>query len=154
MPLLALGLGLVACCYLIPAADDTRQVLLERQRLKQELAALERQVALNDEFLDRLHSEPNLALRLAARQRTEQEEGVAILAPTPSAGAGGLGNFAMSPFALVAAEPAPAPSAAPPAVGGRLAALCRDMRARLVVLGAGLFVCIVGLVTGGTSRRG
>lgn len=150
LPLLALGLGLVACCYLIPAADDTRQVMSERQRLETELASLKRQVALNAEFLDRVHSDRELAMRLAARQRTQHEEGVGILSSTEARpGAGGLGNFAMSPFALVAAEPATQQPAPVPAVGGQLAALCRDARARLVVLGIGMLACMIGLLGGG-----
>lgn len=151
LPLLAFGLGLVACCILIPAADDTRGVMLERERLKGEMGRLQRQVALNDEFLERIHTDRELALRLAARQRTQVEEGVEILSPTlPQPGGGGLGNFAMSPFALVATEPPPpAPVVAQPAVGGRFASLCRDPRSRLVILGVGLFCCVLGLLGGG-----
>jgi hypothetical protein len=107
---------------------------------------------LNAEFLERIHTDRELALRLAARQRTQHEEGVGILAPAPAPGAGGLGNFAMSPFALVAAEPAPPPGAPPPAVGGRLAYLCRDERARLVILGIGLFACMLGMLGGGGRK--
>lgn len=154
LPLLALGLGLVACCYLIPAADDTRRVMFERQRLEMELAGLKRQVALNAEFLDRIHGDRELALRLAARQRTQHEEGVGIISPAQARpGAGGLGNFAMSPFALVAAEPATQPPASVPAVGGQLAALCRGSRARLVVLGIGMLACMIGLLGGGGRNR-
>jgi hypothetical protein len=151
LPLLAFGLGLIACCFIIPAADDTRTVMFERERLRAEMEGLQRQVALNDEFLDRIHSDRELALRLAARQRTEYEEGVGILTPTwDPPGAGGLGNFAMSPFALVAAEPALQPPAPTPPQGGKLAAACRDPRGRLIVLGVGLFSCILGLLGGGT----
>ncbi len=153
LPMLALGLGLIACCLIIPASDDTRRMMYERERLKAEMVALERQVALNEEFLERIHTDRGLAQRLAARQRTETEEGVGILTPTWSRpGAGGLGNFAMSPFALVSAEPAMRPTGPTPAQGGRLAAFCREPRARLFVLGTGLFCCMLGLLGGGGRR--
>jgi hypothetical protein len=155
LPVLALGLGLIACCFVIPAADDTRAVMFERERLKAEMESLSRQVALNEEFLERIHSDRELALRLAARQRTETEEGVGILTPSwgQGPGGGGLGNLAMSPFALVSAEPALQPTGPAPARGGKLAAFCRDPRARLVVLGLGLFACMIGLLGGGGQRR-
>jgi hypothetical protein len=154
LPMLALGLGLIACCLIIPAADDTRQVMFERERLSAEMESLGRQVALNEEFLERLPSDRELALRLASRQRTDPEEGVGIITPTwDRPGGGGLGNFAMSPFALVAAEPVLQPTAPTPAQGGRLAAFCREPRARLVVLGIGLFACMLGLLGGGTREQ-
>lgn len=152
LPLLGLGLGLVACCYLIPAAQDTRSVLYERERLEASLEGLRRQVALNAEFLERIHTDHELALRLAARQRTLHEPDVGILAPSRFSASGGLGSCSMSPFALVALEPSPPDRGAPPAIGGRLAMLCRDSRGKLIVLGAGLLACMLGLL-GGASRR-
>jgi hypothetical protein len=153
IPMLALGVGLIACCLVIPAAEDTSKVMFERERLRAERESLSRQVTLNEEFLDRIHSDRELALRLAARQRTETEEGVGIITPTwDRPGGGGLGNFAMSPFALVAAEPVLQPDGPTPAPGGKLAAFCREPRARLVVLGVGLFCCMLGLLGGGGAR--
>jgi len=155
IPLLALGVGLIACCLVIPAAQDTREVMFERERLRAEMESLSRQVALNEEFLDRIHTDRELALRLAARQRTEIEEGVGIITPTwDRPGGGGLGNFAMSPFALVAAEPVLQPTGPTPAPGGKLAALCREPRARLIILGIGLLACMMGLLGGGTAKTG
>lgn len=154
IPMLALGIGLIACCLVIPAAQDTREVMFERERLRAEMQSLSRQVALNDEFLGRIHSDRELALRLAARQRTETEEGVGIITPTwDRPGGGGLGNFAMSPFALVAAEPVLQPTGPTPAPGGKLAAFCREPRARLIVLGIGLFACMLGLLGGGGAKN-
>ena len=61
------------------------------------------------------------------------------------------GNFAASPFALLAPKPA---EVAPPRrlLGGRLADWCRRPRTRLTMIGAGGFACLLGLF-GGTSRR-
>ena len=149
LPLLALGLGLIACCLVIPATDANRGLVLERERLQSELDGLQRQVAVNQVFLGRIHRDPELAERLAERQTHARPAGVATLAPPrgdPS------GDFAMSPFALVRAEPQPRAADPAPPAGGRLAAYCRRPRTRLAVLGVGAFCCLLGLLGGGTSR--
>ena len=147
LPLLALGLGLIACCLVIPASDDNRRLMFERERLRAELDGLQRQVALNDEFLGRVTHDTELAGRLASRQARVEEPGVEVLAPAPLGG--GVGNFAMSPFALVAAEPTRGPTAPVAPAGGRLAQFTRQPRSRLIVLGIGLFCCMIGLLGGG-----
>ena len=149
LPLIALGLGLIACCMVIPASDANRGYVFERERLQAELDGLKRQVAVNQDFLDRIHREPELAERLAERQTHARAADVATLAP-PKLNGGG--DFAMSPFALVRAEPTPPPAAPSPPAGGRLAAYCRQPRTRLAVLGVGLFLCLLGLLGGGESR--
>ena len=151
LPLLAVGLGLIACCLVIPATDANRGLALERGRLESELDGLKRQVAVNQRFLDRIHRDPELAERLAERQSNARPAGVATLVQ-PAGGKSGLGDFAMSPFALVRAEPEPRPSAPAPPAGGRLAAYCRQPRTRLAVLGVGLFCCLIGLLGGGGSK--
>lgn len=151
LPLLALGLGLVACCLLLPAADENRQLANERALLAAEAEALERQVSLNEEFIDRLHSDPQLARRLVYRQHR----------PDPGTDVVLLGDgrddprerFALSPFALLAADPVIAPPPAQPG-GGALASLCRHPRTKLAVLGVGLMCCLLGLLTGGSKRSG
>ena len=163
LPLLALGLGLIACCLVIPATDTNRNLLYERERLKAELDGLERQVAVNQDFLDRIHREPELAERLAERQTHARPSGVATLAPQVGGRVGGgsiggsfggsFGDFAMSPFALVRAEPEPPPPVPNRPVGGRLAAYCRRPRTRLAVLGMGLFCCLLGLLAGGDAPK-
>ena len=148
LPLLAFGLGLIACCLVIPATDDNRGLVFERERLRDELAGLERQVAVNDDFLNRIHGDLELAGRLAERQLRPSEPGVSTLSPTPAGRPGG-GNFAMSPFALIRAEPEPYVLVPVPPAGGKLAAYCRRPRTRLAVLGGGLFCCMIGLLGGG-----
>jgi hypothetical protein len=155
LPLLALGLGLIACCFIIPATDDNRILVFERERIRMELATLTRQIELNEEFLGRIHSDHDLALRLASRQRWGAEEDVAVLWPTRPVrpGGGGLGNFSLSPFALLVVPPQTAAVEPVPPAGGRLAQACRHPRARLVVLGTGLFACMLGLLAGGGRGR-
>lgn len=152
MPILALGLGLIACGVIIPAADQNRSHMYERARLQAELEGLERQVALNAEFLDRIHADRELAERLASRQSGRVADGMALLRQRQG-DTNDLGRFAMSPFALVAAEPESRrlePVAAP---GGRLATWCRNPRTRLGVLGGGLFACMIGLLGGGSRGK-
>ena len=147
LPLLALGLGLVACGVLIPEADANRRLADERRALAAELAALQGQADRNDEFLGRLHSDPQLVARLVRRQEPPALPGAEVAAVTATAG----GRFAASPYALLAAEPTAAPTPTTPR-GGGLAELCRDRRLRLAVLGAGLMCCMIGLLSGGSRR--
>ena len=153
LPLLALGLGLIACCLVIPATDTNQGLVLERERLRAELDGLERQVTTNERFLDRIHADPELAERLADRQSASTPAGVATLASQTPRGQVGLGDFSTSPFALVRAEPGPPAARAARPAGGRLAAYCRASRTRLAVLGVGAFCCLFGLLGGNAAAR-
>ncbi|MEM8872871.1 MAG: hypothetical protein AAGD32_01315 [Planctomycetota bacterium] len=142
IPVLCLGLGLMACAVLVPAAAETRDLALRRDVLQQDLDHLDMQAARNAQLLNRIGQDPVLAQRLERRQLNRVEEGaeqVAIgLEPSP---------FASTPFALVAVE---TPSEIPVATtrGGRLMEACLDGRGRLVVFGfAGLCIA-TGLVCG------
>lgn len=126
--------------------------MYERARLQAEFDGLERQVALNAEFLDRIHADRELAERLASRQSGRVADGMALLRQRQGE-TNDLGRFARSPFALVAAEPEARPLVPVAAPGGKLATWCRNPRTRLGVLGGGLFACMIGLL-GGTSRSG
>ncbi|MCS7033455.1 MAG: hypothetical protein NZ561_05600, partial [Phycisphaerae bacterium] len=63
IPLLCLGLGIIAMALVIPAADENRRLIYEREKLAAELAHVQKQIAINDEFLARLSSDPGLAER-------------------------------------------------------------------------------------------
>ena len=145
LPLLALGLGIVACCVILPIVDQNRELADERARLAAELSALERQVETNSDFIDRLHADPELARRLVYRQRPPApKEGVALLDDGRS---DPRQRFKLSPFSLLATEPTIAPAPLQPS-GGALASMCRDPRTKLAILGIGLMCCLLGLLTG------
>ncbi len=155
LPLLALGLGLVACGVVIPEADANRQLADEKGRLVAEVESLQRQTELNAEFLERVHTDSELAQRLVQRQtRPGPEDDVRVIAAGPSDGkVGGVGvSFEMSPFALLSAETVVAAPPSPP-IGGRLPDWCRHPRLRLIVLGLGLFACLFALLSGASGQR-
>jgi hypothetical protein len=154
---LCAGIGLVACCVIIPQADANRRLVYERERLKIDLDSIRKQVATNDEFLHRVADDPNLAERLAQRQMKIIREGTRVLELKKPAGNGrGPAGAAsalsqtpddVSPFHLVAvAPPPPMPPYEP--TGGALAGLCYDPHRRLYLMGAGLFLMAAGLVCG------
>src|SRR5262245_40818092 len=67
IPLLCLGMGIIAMALIVPAADENRRLVYEREKLSADLAQVQKQLAVNDEFLARLASDPGLAERLAQR---------------------------------------------------------------------------------------
>jgi hypothetical protein len=150
IPLICLGIGVIAMCLLIPAADEVRALAYERERLKADLAQLERQVATNDSFLQRVASDPVLMERLARRQMKMVPQGTTVLdlkfnaTATPAAGE-------MSPFLLVTVPP-PAPMPPYKPVGGFLANLCRHPKAQLYLIGGSLMAIASGLVLSRSSR--
>jgi hypothetical protein len=146
IPLLCAGIAMIACCVLIPQADENRRLTYERAKLKQDLQYVQRQVAVNDEFLHKVADDPTLAERLAQRQMKVIRQGTAILRLR------GDGQWQeMSPFLLVnVAPPPPMPAYRP--IGGKLAALCRDPKQRLYVMGGALLLMACGLILGGTRR--
>jgi hypothetical protein len=155
---LCVGIGLVACCVIIPQADANRRLVYERERLKVDLDSIRKQVSTNDEFLHRVADDPNLAERLAQRQMRIIREGTRVLELKKTKGAkASAGGPAtpddVSPFHLVAiAPPPPMPPYEPQ--GGLLAGLCYDPHRRLYLMGVGLFLMAAGLVCGFAPGRG
>jgi len=170
---LCAGIGIIACCVIIPQADANRRLAYEREKLKLDLDSIQKQVATNGEFLQRVADDPNLAERLAQRQMKIIRQGTRVLelkhqnrqttglmAASPGSGgssANGAGvstaataGFSadeMSPFHLVhVAPPPPLPPYQP--VGGLLAGLCYNPHTRLYLTGIGLFLMAGGLVFG------
>ena len=161
LTLLCVGIGLIACCVLIPQADANRRLAYEREKLKLDLESVRKQVATNDEFLKRVADDPNLAERLAQRQMKIIREGTRVLELKKHKRADVQGNGAttpgllaaddMSPFHLVAvAPPPPLPPYKP--VGGVLAGLCYNPHTRLYMTGLGLLFMAAGLVFGFAPR--
>jgi uncharacterized membrane-anchored protein YhcB (DUF1043 family) len=162
LTLLCVGIGIIACCVLIPQADANRRMAYEREKLKTDLESIRKQVATNDEFLKRVADDPNLAERLAQRQMKIIREGTRVLElkkqkqARAQAGAGpaavaGTAADEMSPFHLVhVAPPPPLPPYKP--VGGLLAGLCYNPHTRLYLTGIGLMLMAGGLVLGVGSK--
>ncbi|MEA2735659.1 MAG: hypothetical protein QOE14_2110 [Humisphaera sp.] len=147
IPLICLGIGVIAMCLLIPAADEVRKLAYERDRLQADLDQLQKQVDTNDSFLHRVANDPVLAERLARRQMKMVPEGTAVLnlkmAPTTPA-------QDMSPFLLVTVPP-PAPMPEYRAVGGVLANACRHPKTQLYLIGGALMAIASGLVLSRSS---
>jgi hypothetical protein len=151
IPLICLGVGVIAMCLLIPAADEVRRLAYERDRLKADLEQLQKQVSTNDAFLDRVASDPVLAERLARRQMKMVPEGTAVLdLKTAHATAAARAQQDMSPFLLVTVPP-PAPMPPYRPIGGALANACRHPKTQLYLIGGSLMAIASGLVLSRSS---
>jgi hypothetical protein len=146
LPLLCLGLGIIACCVLIPAADENRRLAYERETLRVDLEQINKQTALNDEFLKKIADDPTLSERLAQRQMKMVREGTSVMELK------GQSTHDMSPFELVTLPPPPALAPYRP-VGGRLSQICRNPRSQLYLMGSALLLVAAGLVLGSSSRE-
>jgi hypothetical protein len=140
IPLICMGIGLIAMCLLIPAADENRQLAYETQRLQADLDQLQKQAATNDMFLKRVANDPVLAERLARRQLKMVPQGTSVLELK-----GENTATEMSPFLLVTVPPpAPLPPYRP--VAGFLADACRHPKTQLYIIGVGMMMVACGLV--------
>lgn len=145
--LISAGIGLIALCLLIPQSDENRLMAYECQKLKMDLEHLDKQVAVNQEFINRLGSDPALMERLAQRQMKFIRAGTKVLDLDEKALPG-----EESPFSLVSI--APPPKLPPPQLrSGRMAELCRDAKVRLYVIGTGMMLIACGLVLGATPHK-
>jgi hypothetical protein len=149
IPLLCAGVALIAACVLIPAADENRRLVYERERLKQDLEQIQHQVAVNDQFLAKVADDPNLAERLAQRQMKVVREGTRVLELRGSRTS--RDNASSSPFLLVTVPP-PAPMPPYQPLGGSLAHYCLNPKTQLYLIGAGLLLMACGLVLGASNR--
>jgi hypothetical protein len=143
---LCAGLALLACTVLIPQADANRRLSYERQTLRNDLENVEKQIAVNQEFIRQVGQDPTLAERLARRQMKVIPAGNKILEMPAQ-----VGDATMSPFQLTnIGRPAPLPAYKP--VGGFIASVCYSPRARLYLIGIALVMVATGLVLGGSSK--
>lgn len=147
LPLLCLGIAIIACCVLIPLCDDTRRMAYEKQRLQQELNYVTRQVAVNDQFIKKVAGDPTLAERLAQRQMNVVPAGSAMLH---------LGHdnspFDVSPFQLVHLAPPPPPAPYRP-LNDLLSRLCLQPKSQLYLLGSGMMLIAMALILGEPKRN-
>lgn len=148
LPLMCVGICMVACAVLVPAADENRRAMYEMQRIQRDVAYFQQQSDVNKEFLDRVANDPALAERLAMRQlRLTRPNTRVVEVPGQSQGA-----FDMSPFALVSVPP-PEPMPEYQPVGGTLGELCRNPRSQLYLIGLGLLCTAAGVIFGGGQRK-
>ena len=139
------GLAVIAVCVIVPQTDANRRMAYEHDRLLADLNQIDRQKAVNEEFIAKLDSDPQLAQRLAQRQMRFIPQGESLLqfkTNGPSAGAAQI-----SPFTLVYV---PAPAARPPyrAAGGVVGQWLLDSQLRLYCMGVGLYLVAMGLILG------
>jgi hypothetical protein len=142
--LISAGIGLIALCLLIPQSDENRLMAYQCQKLKIDLEHLDKQVAVNQEFINRLGHDSALVERLAQRQMKFIRAGTKVLQLDERHLPG-----EESPFSLVSIAP---PRRLPPPElrSGRMAELCRDPKVRLYVIGTGMMLIACGLVLGAT----
>jgi hypothetical protein len=150
--ILCMGLGLIAACIVIPQADVNRRLVYEREQLKLDLTQVQKQIALNKEFLLKMESDPQLTERLAQREMRTVKQGEAVVAVNSSSDSTKAGSSAekMSPFGIVNVPP-PAKLAPYQPVGGMFAQWCRDPGSHMYVLGAGMLLVAIGLTLGGSN---
>jgi hypothetical protein len=146
LPLLCIGLGIIAVCVIVPQAEANKKLAADREQLQRDLAYVDQQVAVNQEFIDRFGSDPDLTERLAQRQMKQIRTGTTILNFTPAKAARVRSMADM----LRVARPDPVPAYVPPS--GLLGTICADDRRQLYVVGMGLFLVAVTLVIGGAGN--
>jgi hypothetical protein len=148
---LVLGLAAIAVCVVFPQIDANRRLDYERQKLVADLDQINRQTALNEEFLGKIEIDPQLAQRLAQRQMKFIRQGESVLPYKPRSTGSGvtspLSAAQESPFSLVRVPPPPAQAPYQPA-GGIIGEAMLDSHFRLYCLAGGLFLVAVSLVLG------
>jgi hypothetical protein len=147
LPLLCMGIALIACSALIPQADANRRLAYEKQELARDMETVEKQIAVNEAFLKQVGDDPTLAQRLAERQMKVIPQGTKILQLPHD-----TGGSSMSPFQLVNVPPPPPLPPYKP-VGGTIARLCYDNHSRLYLIGIALGMIATGLVMGSAPER-
>ncbi len=142
LPILCAGIAVLASCLIIPAADDNRRIVYEREHLAADLVQLKTQIDVNSQFLKSVGDDPALLERLAQRQMKMVRDGTSVLDLDDSKGRSDL-----SPYLLLSVPP-PAALAEYKSLGGRFATLCRQPRARLFLIGGALLAVAFGLISG------
>jgi hypothetical protein len=145
--ILLIGLTAIGVCVVIPQADTNRRLAYERSKLQADLQQINEQASVNEAFLSKIESDPQLAQRLAQRQMKFIRQGESLLPIKSSKPADYTVAAEISPFSLVRVPP---PPALPPyeAAGGLLGQLLLDSHLRLYCLGGGLFLVAMALVLG------
>lgn len=153
LAMLCAGLGIVSACILVPEADASRRLVYDRDKLQLDLNQIRKQVQVNNDFLGKLESDPQLTQRLAEREMRSVPAGQAVVEGKSDAGYSTVEASAqrMSPFTIVNVPPPPALAPYQP-VGGAIAEICRNTKSQTLLLGAGMLLVATGLVLGDSER--
>src|SRR4051794_2377266 len=79
IPLMCLGLGVIAACVLVPQAEGNRKLAAECDKLQRDLTYVQTQLSVNQEFLRSVGGNAGLAERLAQRQMKVIRQGTSVL---------------------------------------------------------------------------
>ncbi len=104
IPMMCLGMCIIAACVLIPQSESNKKLAAERDKLKHDLTYVETQLSVNDEFLKNVGGDAGLAERLAQRQMKVIRQGSSVLELKHQPA-----REEMSPFQLVSVAPPVAP---------------------------------------------
>jgi len=147
LPLLCLGLGIIATCVLVPAAEANKRLTADRDKLNRDLAYVESQVSVNQQFLDEVGTDPEIAERLAQRQFRQIRQGTSVLELK-----GVSKPAAASPFAMISVPPPPSVNEYRP-LSGFLGDICGDTRKQMYSVGLGMFMVAAALVLGASAQK-
>ncbi|MBV8781515.1 MAG: hypothetical protein JO353_08970 [Phycisphaerae bacterium] len=149
IPLLCIGIAIIACCVLVPAANENRDLLLENAHLQADLTQINKQIAINEQFLKSVADNPTLLERLAERQMKLVRNGESVLKVQGEAAP----QAQMSPFLLLNLPPPQmAPELAPPRHAW-ISTIAQQPRIRLFAMGGALLLMATSLVLGAAPRR-
>jgi hypothetical protein len=148
LPLLCLGLGIIATCILVPAAESNKRLTADHDKLHRDLTYVESQVSANQAFLDEVGTDPEIAERLAQRQFRQIRQGTSVLELKGLSKQGSA-----SPFEMVSV-PAPPPVNEYRPLTGFLGDVCGDTRKQIYSVGLGMFMVAVSLVLGASGKGG
>jgi hypothetical protein len=147
LPMLCAGLGLIAICILVPAAEANKRLTADRDKLNRDLVYVESQLSANQEFLNIAGNDPEISERLAQRQFRQIRQGTSVLELK-----GLEQNTGRSPFQMVnVAAPPPVVEYQP--LTGVLGDLCGDTRRQLYTVGLGMFMVAMALVLGVSGKE-
>lgn len=148
LPMMCLGLGIIACALIVPAVDENRRELHQLARLERDVSYFQMQSDVNKQFLEHVSTDPALAERLAQRQlRMTRPDSRIVQIPQA-----GNHPFGMSPYALVTLDPPPPiPDYQP--LGGMLSRYFLDSKNQVYLTGIGILMTAAGVILGGGQSK-
>jgi hypothetical protein len=147
LPMLCAGLGLIAICVLVPAAETNKRLTADRDKLKRDLTYTESQVSANQEFLSVAGTDPEISERLAQRQFRQIRQGTSVMELK------GLNQkIEASPFEMISVPPPPPTEEYHP-LTGILGDICGDAHRQMYTVGLGMFMAATALVLGASGKE-